>query len=498
MRIAWATVLLLLFSAVSEPALANNKYAGFVYDADSGKVFYSDRADSPRYPASLTKMMTLYLTFDALRQGKIGVNTKMHASANAAKQPQTNISLRKGQSITVDQAIRALVVRSANDASVVLAEHLGGSVSGFAKQMTEKARELGMNSTTFKNPHGLPNRWQITTARDMSKLGAALRRDFPQYYHYFDNQTFTFNGKTFRGHNKVLKRFGGVDGIKTGYIRASGFNLVSSVKRDGYHIVAVVMGGKSSRSRDNHMVKLLETTFAQIQQSSSVRTFAGLSTPRTKSTLISAAAILPAGVELPGMSAKQLAKVERERNAERVMAGVEVEAEKAPMPVPFKVADDELSDGTVVARVPRAKPTILTRNEIALSSKATASDIGIPRPKPAAVSPVQTVASVNTSNDAIATGQSSKAKLKGPWAIQVGAFRDEKQALEAAARAVKIAKTSLKQSQIAISDSGSHTKGIHRARLANLSENQAKDACQALIAANAACFIFRTTAAKDL
>jgi len=255
------------------------KHAVLVMDADTKKVLYQENGYQHRYPASLTKMMTLYMTFDALRKGKIKTKTKMKASRLAAKQPQTNIGLKHGYKITVDQAIRALVVRSANDVAVVVAEKLGGNEKRFAKMMTDKARSLGMKKTTFKNPHGLPNSGQVSTAYDMAILGVALRRDFPQYYHYFSTTQFTYRKKTYKSHNRVLKDYAHVDGIKTGYIRASGFNLVTSAKQDGYNIVATVMGGASSKARDGFMKETLNRTFASLKKKRGTRQYANAPKP---------------------------------------------------------------------------------------------------------------------------------------------------------------------------------------------------------------------------
>ena len=238
-------------------ANANPKYAGFVMDAKTGKVLYESSADEKRYPASLTKMMTLYLTFDALSSGRIAKNTSIPVSAHAASEPPSKLGLKPGQTITVDQAIKALVTKSANDAATALGEFLGGSEANFAKLMTAKARQLGMKSTVFRNAHGLPDPRQYTTARDMARLGVALREHHGRYYDYFSTRSFTYKGRRYGNHNRLLGRVEGVDGIKTGYIRASGFNLVTSVKTGGRSIVAVVMGGRTGRSRDEHMAELI-------------------------------------------------------------------------------------------------------------------------------------------------------------------------------------------------------------------------------------------------
>lgn len=242
------------------------KHAVLVMDADTKKVLYHENGYDRRFPASLTKMMTLYMAFDAMRQGKLKTGTTMKASRLAAKQQQTNIGMKHGYKISVDRAIKSLVVRSANDVAVVFAEKLGGNVDRFATMMTQKAQSLGMRHTVFKNPHGLPNSKQYSTAYDMAILGVALRRDFPQYYHYFSTTQFTYNKKTFKTHNHVLKDFAHVDGIKTGYIRASGFNVVSSAQKDGFNIVAAVMGGASSRARDGYMKETLNRTFATLKK----------------------------------------------------------------------------------------------------------------------------------------------------------------------------------------------------------------------------------------
>ena len=232
--------------------------SAIVIDANTGKTLYASDANGRRYPASLTKMMTLYLTFEALSRGKVAKSTQVPFSAHAAAEPPTKLGVRKGGSISVDTAILSMVTKSANDSSTALAEFLGGSEENFARMMTAKARALGMTSTVFRNANGLPNPGQFTSARDMAILGIALREHFPQYYDYFAQRSFMYGKNRINGHNRLLGRIKGVDGIKTGYTRASGFNLVSSAKVGGRSIVAVVMGGSSGASRDAQMAKLIE------------------------------------------------------------------------------------------------------------------------------------------------------------------------------------------------------------------------------------------------
>ncbi|RWE50073.1 D-alanyl-D-alanine carboxypeptidase [Mesorhizobium sp.] len=235
------------------------KSAAIVVDAKTGKVLYSANADGRRYPASLTKMMTLYLTFEAMAKGKISRNSPVVFSAHASAEAPTKLGVKPGGSVTVETAILSIVTKSANDSATALGEMIGGNETNFARMMTAKARQLGMNGTVFRNANGLPDPGQFTTARDMATLGIALREHFPQYYGYFAQRSFLYGRQRINGHNRLLGRIKGVDGIKTGYTRASGFNLVSSVNDGNRRLVAVVMGGTSGGSRDNQMAGLINT-----------------------------------------------------------------------------------------------------------------------------------------------------------------------------------------------------------------------------------------------
>ncbi|TGR22276.1 MULTISPECIES: D-alanyl-D-alanine carboxypeptidase [unclassified Mesorhizobium] len=235
------------------------KSAAIVVDAKTGKVLYSANADGRRYPASLTKMMTLYLTFEAMAKGKISRNSPVVFSAHASAEAPTKLGVKPGGSVTVETAILSIVTKSANDSATALGEMIGGNETNFARMMTAKARQLGMDGTVFRNANGLPDPGQFTTARDMATLGIALREHFPQYYGYFAQRSFLYGRQRINGHNRLLGRIKGVDGIKTGYTRASGFNLVSSVNDGNRRLVAVVMGGTSGGSRDNQMAGLINT-----------------------------------------------------------------------------------------------------------------------------------------------------------------------------------------------------------------------------------------------
>jgi D-alanyl-D-alanine carboxypeptidase len=258
-RAAILALIVVGLSGVTGRAFAG--YATIVVDAKTGVVLSEQNADQPNYPASLTKMMTLYMVFDALERHQLTLKQPIAVSRRAAGQAPSRLGLSPGQTITVEQVILALVTKSANDAAAAIAEELGGTEIHFAEMMTQRARRLGMNSTTFRNASGLPNPRQVTTARDIATLGRALWRDFPQYYPYFSRDRFTYRGRVIANHNTLLRSYPGADGIKTGYIRASGYNLAASAMRDGRRIVAVVLGGRTSGERNLRMASLLNRGF---------------------------------------------------------------------------------------------------------------------------------------------------------------------------------------------------------------------------------------------
>jgi D-alanyl-D-alanine carboxypeptidase len=240
--------------------------ASIVVDMNTGSILHADAADTPRHPASLTKMMTLYVLFGYMRAGKITPDTELLVTPHAARQAPTKLGLKVGTTIKVSDAAKALVTQSANDAAATIAENLGGTEENFARVMTDTARRLGMTRTVFRNASGLPNDEQITTARDMATLSAHLIHDYPGFYAVFETRHFTYKGRRFRNHNKLLFGFKGTDGIKTGYTRASGFNLAASVHRGDKHLLAVVLGGKTGSQRDTATRSLLDKNFAKASE----------------------------------------------------------------------------------------------------------------------------------------------------------------------------------------------------------------------------------------
>lgn len=255
----------LLASALAGEVRAQERYASIVIEADTDEVLHARYADELRYPASLTKVMTLYMLFDALDAGTISLTERLPVSAAADRMPASDLGLRAGSTIAVEDAIHALVTKSANDVAVVVAERIGGTEERFAALMTVKARQLGLSQTRFYNASGLPDDRQVTTARDMARLAEAVMEDHADYYHYFANPRFTWGRTTYKNHNSLLEDVDGVDGIKTGYTRASGFNLMASARRDGQRVIAIMLGGNSARARNAHVTDLIEAAYTALE-----------------------------------------------------------------------------------------------------------------------------------------------------------------------------------------------------------------------------------------
>ena len=336
-----------LFASVllSGAALARPQFSALTVDARTGQVLFSDQADGLRHPASLTKMMTLYVLFQDLKAGRISRSSMLHVSSRAASMAPSKLHLRPGSEISVDDAIKGLVTKSANDVAATIAENLGGTESNYAARMTRVAHSIGMAHSTFNNASGLPNPGQYTTARDMATLGLRLMRDFPQYYPYFRITAFQFRGHTIKTHNGLLEHFEGTDGIKTGYIADSGFNLVTSTKRGDKRLVGVVLGSRSSVARGRYMMSMLQSHFDQAKSGSTVAALAGSS----------AGAINPIAEtsEKPnGVNSKALAQVAAQAAAPEEAPPAEDQATASTTEVGPKVLQATLESGD-------AKPTKL-------------------------------------------------------------------------------------------------------------------------------------------
>jgi D-alanyl-D-alanine carboxypeptidase len=433
---------------VTVPVEANPRFAAVVVDAKSGKVVFSRNADARRYPASLTKMMTLYLVFEDMKAGRISLNSKLPVSAHAAGQPPSKIGFRPGQSVRVEDAINILVTKSANDVAAAVAEALSGSVPAFAERMTRKARELGMTRTTFKNASGLPHSEQVTTARDMATLGLRIQRDFPEMYRHFSQRSYSYGGKAYRNHNGLLGKVTGMDGIKTGYIRASGFNLCASVERNHKRIVAVVMGGRTAASRNNYMAGLIEDMFrtAELTRTGRIAAYAG---------------------EPPGLDAAKLKLASLPPPLPRGKPQFGEPADEAPVQA---VALAEGSDGDSEMELEDAASKV--------SLAATIASFG---------EDMRTVEAADSDKSEVivaaaapATETAQETVVKSGWTIQVGAFPSQEGAdtrLEQA-RKSGIELLSNKPGFTMTREGSGGT--IYRARFSGFTESHAREACKVL------------------
>ncbi|MDP8995857.1 MAG: D-alanyl-D-alanine carboxypeptidase [Pseudomonadota bacterium] len=273
----FSAVLVLAMACSSVGAYARPKFSAVTVDARNGQILFSDNADGLRHPASLTKMMTLYILFEEMKAGRLSRDTSLKVSVRAASMAPTKLDLEPGTTITVDEAIKALVTKSANDAAVAIAENIAGSEGAFAKRMTMVAHSIGMTHSNFNNASGLPNDGQYTTARDIATLGLRLMRDFPQYYPYFRTTEFEFRGRTIKTHNMLVLHYPGTDGFKTGYVANAGFNLATSTKRGDKRLVGVVLGARSPAIRTVYMKHMLEGQFAKAHDGNTIAALAGSS-----------------------------------------------------------------------------------------------------------------------------------------------------------------------------------------------------------------------------
>jgi D-alanyl-D-alanine carboxypeptidase len=323
----------------AEVGAGNPLYSAVVVDVNSGRTLYESAADGLRHPASITKVMTLYMLFEQLEAGRLTLNSPLPVSAYAAAQAPTKLGLHTGDTLRVEDAINGMVTRSANDAAVAVAEALGGSEANFAAMMTRKARSLGMTRTVYRNASGLPDPGQITTARDLAILGIAVQDRFPRYYRYFATRSFVYRGRGIANHNRLLGNVEGVDGIKTGYTRASGFNLLTSVRRGERQLVAVIMGGRSGGSRDASMRQLIDAWMP--------RAYAG---NRQTRSLLADASSAPAPLPKPFLS-----EAPAEPSDEEPVIDEAAAMEPQPAPAPARPSQPPRIRPAVVAETPKPK-----------------------------------------------------------------------------------------------------------------------------------------------
>jgi D-alanyl-D-alanine carboxypeptidase len=432
-------------AAAKKPSTA--KYAALVMHAGSGDILFARYPDSARYPASLAKMMTLYLLFDELEAGRLALHSELAVSAQAAGQPPSKLGLTASDRIDVETAIEALVVKSANDVAVVVAEAVAGSEWKFAQKMTERARQLGMSRTTFKNASGLPNSKQVTTARDLAILAQRLIQDHPNYFPYFATKEFAWNGRTYRTHNSLIRTFDGADGLKTGYTQRSGFNLATTAVRDGDRLIGIVLGGRSVRTRDAHMKEILAVAFDEVAAKPTL--IAALHrdtpTPRLKPTLVAA-------LQAPTIAGNE--SLQRELT----IAAASLGPLGAPSAAP--TADDSL--GALIA----AADDFNEYERVKLSALPA--------------------------DEALGEGDIEESAR---WTVQIGAYASKtmaQQELEAAALAAGLVERSRRVEAIPKGDGSL----LYRARFTQLTEADAGATCERIRKAQLSCFVIQETAAQ--
>lgn len=464
-----------------------SKDAALIIDGTTGKVLYARNQLAERHPASLTKMMTLYLLFDAIKKGQISLNSTIPISAHAARQKPTNLHLRSGDQLTVDLAIKALVVRSANDVAAAIAEALGGTEGHFAELMTAKARALGMRNTFYHNASGLPDPLQITTAADLAVLARHLAYDFPQFYHYFSTPSFSYRGREYVTHDNLIGRYRGTDGIKTGYTGASGFNLVSSVVRDNTHVIGIVMGGRTAARRDKEMMRLLDLAFDAAGRNPALVARAQVPWQVALNTQPNPGLNIPGAVYgLPAGASD----ADDEDTAER---RADVDAGEDDSATPPAAAKPQAKPPAVAAATPpKAQKTVV------------AAVTPTPRPQPPATRPApppaKTMVAAATpkpsmrpviigEGDAGDNGLMRSAFGLHDWTIQIGAFADLSLARAQLAAYAEKSMDVLGQAQrivVPFQSVDGHT--LYRARFGPFVEREARQICARLTERGQTCF----------
>ncbi len=444
--------------AAASPASANERHAAYLLDANTGQVLYARNSDARRYPASLTKMMTLYMVFEAIEAKRITTNTQVPFSKNAAGEPPTKLGVRAGGSISVDTAIKALVTRSANDVATALGEMIGGSEANFARLMTAKAKQLGMGSTQFRNAHGLPNAQQYTTARDMAILGVALREHFPRHYSYFSTRSFNYGKQRINSHNRMFGRVQGVDGIKTGYTNASGFNIVTSIQDNGRSVVAVVMGGPSARSRDDQMTALLRDHLPKASR-------------RDGGKLIAARQLTPGSAVVASAASAAFALPHRDIPMPSFRPGESrPAATQADLPVIAYAQETAASS----APMPTAAPAAARSNPVP--------------PMPVASVPVPTFSEDRMAASAVDPMVTASTQQSG-WVVQIASSPSQGDAFAALVRTGKDANRVVGSANAFIEEFNNKGTTYYRARFGGFaSKDQAWNACSALKKQKIDCF----------
>ena len=494
------------YAARAQPP-ADPAFAAIVVDANAGRTLYAAHENEPRHPASLTKVMTLYLLFEQLDKGAMTMQTEIPISEHAAAQEPSKLGLEPGDTIAVEDAIKAIVTRSANDVAVAIAEAIGGDEAHFADMMTRKAHALGMSRTLYRNASGLPNDEQITTARDLTILARATEERFPRYFKFYSTHEFAYGGEIIGNHNHLLGRVDGVDGIKTGYTRASGFNLLTSVHRDGRSLIAVVLGGRSAGARDAYMEGLIHEHLAQASNRGHTAPMiaeaaASLPAPPIK---LASLAVPPGAIPTPPSrsAAGQIEEGDEDSAEEAAPAPAVVAAKPAAVPLATKPAALTLATKPAAAAV-AAKPVVAAvaaptapvapRPAPNVVAAASPGQLGwVKGPDPVDKGPSRDVAPAAQAKAAttVAAETAPAPTDHGGWIIQIGVSDDAAKANDLLARARAQNQATLAQARPFTEKVAKGEDVFYRARFAGLDSASAETACRSLKKSGFACFAAR-------
>ncbi len=483
--------------------------SSIIVDGNTGEVLHASNPDATRFPASITKVMTLYMLFEQLEAGKISLDTSMEVSKFASNQAPSKLGLQPGQELTVRTAIDALSIKSANDVAVVVAEHIGGSEDKFAQMMTQKARQLGMKGTNFVNASGLPDEEQVTTARDLAILGYSIQSRFPQYSKAFAKREFSYNGRDMGNHNKLLGRVEGIDGIKTGYTRMSGFNLLSSMRIGGRHLIGVVLGGETGRSRDVKMHQLLAANFEEASPKKyALRQFAGrplsngtaLASNEAIKEEISAPSARPAPVSVAAAPTPRIATDKPLMLASADPTALPVSSTLSGVKPSAQLQKPATKPETVEKTAP--KPNIKSKPGKIVNAAKEDEENEKPNAKQLATKPalawqkgkdgkmIAKNAAPTPKSKTIAETKSIKEKYS-PYGVQIAAVPDQKSANAMLTKAKSKASKQLANARAYTEPVKKSGDTLYRARFSNLDKSAAEGVCEALKKSAMPCIVTR-------
>ncbi len=449
------------FAKKNEGNVYKEKYAAFVMDADTGLILHRENENKQLHPASLTKMMTLLMVFDALERRKLKLYSRVRISKHAASMVPSKLDLPVGSTIKVEDAIYSLVTKSANDVAVALAEKLGGTESNFARMMNKKARKIGMTRTRFKNASGLHDPKQVSTARDMARLARVIINDYSKYYHYFSTKEFTYQGKTYKSHNKLMHTYAGMDGMKTGYIRPSGFNLVASAVQNDRRLIAVVFGGRTGKLRNAQMQKILDKSFQRINSLTIAKNRIPIPQKKPDTT------IELASIKVPAITPPKFKHIDLSPQNSKTR---------------WDMLDSSNPNSVFNRMIGEGDYDITIRNRIETGLIAISAHLRETKnPKLLNYDSEKIkIASLNIDEISAPAPTAKELSKRGAWAIQIGAFTTRERTNKAIAASLEKLPLDLKHANSSIAPLKTPQGWIYRGRLQGYTKTAANDACKIL------------------